>query len=255
MPTDPAALRDELDARGLAMVGSFATPKLQDRADHERSADEAVRIASAAGVGRWLEPARRPRATIPTAIRCARLVAGRVTAEHGMSDDGWDGLHRRHPRRRRRVRDEAGIRTVIHQHLGTLIESMDEVRRLLDATDPSLVGVCIDTGHWTFGTGSDPVGCHPGARRPGLARPLQGLRRSGHGAVPPRGVGRPHVDRARRLLRARDRLRRFRRPSWARSGRSATTAGSSSSRTSCPGKGDPRESARRNREYLRSIGV
>ncbi|CAN5546790.1 hypothetical protein BH24CHL9_BH24CHL9_15980 [soil metagenome] len=34
---------------------------------------------------------------------------------------------------------------------------MDEVRRLLDATDPSLVGVCLDTGHWTFGTGGDPV--------------------------------------------------------------------------------------------------
>ena len=79
-----------------------------------------------------------------------------MTAEHAMTDEGWeafiDGIHVV----AERVRDEARICTVIHQHLGTLIESMDEVRRLLDATDPSLVGVCIDTGHWTFGTGSDP---------------------------------------------------------------------------------------------------
>ena len=71
MPTDPSALRDELDARGLAMVGSFATPKLQDRAHHERNADEAVQIDAAAGVGRWRGPARHPRDG-PAATRCAR---------------------------------------------------------------------------------------------------------------------------------------------------------------------------------------
>jgi inosose dehydratase len=53
--------------------------------------------------------------------------------------------------------DEAGIRTVFHQHVGTLVETLAEVRRLLETTDPTVLGLCLDTGHWTFGAGGDPV--------------------------------------------------------------------------------------------------
>ncbi len=44
MPTDPDALRAELDARGLAMLASFATPWLQDPARHAKGEEDAVRI-------------------------------------------------------------------------------------------------------------------------------------------------------------------------------------------------------------------
>jgi len=57
----------------------------------------------------------------------------------------------------RRVWDEAGLRTVVHQHIGTWIETEAEARRLFDMTDPSVLGLCLDTGHWTFGAGGDPV--------------------------------------------------------------------------------------------------
>ena len=30
-------------------------------------------------------------------------------------------------------------------------------RRLVEMTDPSVLGLCLDTGHWTFGAGGDPV--------------------------------------------------------------------------------------------------
>jgi inosose dehydratase len=45
---------------------------------------------------------------------------------------------------------------VVHPHAGTYIETHDEVTRVLDAMDASLLGLCLDTGHARFG-GSDPV--------------------------------------------------------------------------------------------------
>ncbi len=37
-----------------------------------------------------------------------------------------------------------------------LVETPDETSALLTRTDPSLLGLCLDTGHWTFG-GGDPL--------------------------------------------------------------------------------------------------
>jgi inosose dehydratase len=253
MPTDPSALRDELDARQLAMVGSFATPRLQDRAHHSRSVDDAVRIA------RLLAAVGGPTPLVvlgndPYGDPMRGRVAGRVTGEHRMSDDAWaafvDGIHLV----ARRVRDEAGIRTVIHQHLGTLIESMDEVRRLLDSTDPTLIGVCLDTGHWTFGTGGGPVeavrelgdriwhvhfkDCDPEVMERSRREGWDGMTSTAKGVFCELGTGSVDFPGVLRALEA------VGYQGWIVVEQDVL-----------PGMGDPRESARRNREFLRSIGI
>jgi inosose dehydratase len=48
---------------------------------------------------------------------------------------------------------ERGLEGVFHHHLGTDIESAEEVQQLLDATDVSL---CLDTGHLHL-AGGDPL--------------------------------------------------------------------------------------------------
>jgi inosose dehydratase len=253
MPTDPAELRGELDARGLDMVASFSTPWLQDSARHEQSADDAVRIA------RLLAAVGGPSTLVvlgndPYGDPVRGRLAGRVTAEHGLSDEQWavfaDGANQL----ARRVRDETGIRTVIHQHLGTLVESMGEVRRFLDATDPSLVGVCLDTGHWTFGTGGDPAAavrelreriwhihfkdCDPTVMAESRRLEWDGLTSTGQGVFCE--LGRGCVDFPA-VLRA---LGEIGYDGWI-----------VVEQDILPGMGDPRESARRNRDYLRSIGI
>jgi inosose dehydratase len=45
---------------------------------------------------------------------------------------------------------------VYHPHVGSFVETPEEVALLMEATDPDLLGLCIDTGHWTVG-GGDPV--------------------------------------------------------------------------------------------------
>jgi inosose dehydratase len=50
----------------------------------------------------------------------------------------------------------AGHRAAFHPHGGTFIETPAEVERLVAGLDPSLVGICLDVGHYTVG-GGDPV--------------------------------------------------------------------------------------------------
>ncbi len=51
---------------------------------------------------------------------------------------------------------DAGLRLVYHPHLGTNVETPSAIRRLLETTDPALVGLVLDTGH-VYAGGGDPV--------------------------------------------------------------------------------------------------
>jgi inosose dehydratase len=44
-----------------------------------------------------------------------------------------------------------------HPHAGTFVETPEEVERLAARTDPGLVPLCLDVGHYLVG-GGDPVG-------------------------------------------------------------------------------------------------
>lgn len=46
-----------------------------------------------------------------------------------------------------RIAKVAGMKVGYHQHLGTVVESKEEMERLMAMTDPDLVGLCADTGH------------------------------------------------------------------------------------------------------------
>ncbi len=50
----------------------------------------------------------------------------------------------------------AGLDVVIHPHAGTYLETAGEIDRTMNRVDPSLLGLCLDTGHFRFG-GADPT--------------------------------------------------------------------------------------------------
>ena len=49
-----------------------------------------------------------------------------------------------------------GVTAAFHPHVGTYIESPEEIAALLEATDPDVVSICFDTGHTVVG-GGDPI--------------------------------------------------------------------------------------------------
>lgn len=48
-----------------------------------------------------------------------------------------------------------GLRLAYHHHMGTVVQSAEDIDRLMNETDPS-VGLLLDTGHLTY-AGGDPV--------------------------------------------------------------------------------------------------
>jgi inosose dehydratase len=99
-----------------------------------------------------------------------------------LSDAGWSGLARVLEALGREARD-LGHMLAFHGHTGTFVETPTELDRLVASTDPQLVSLCLDVGHFIVG-GGDPVAALPryGARvahvhlKDVAAEPLAGLR-------------------------------------------------------------------------------
>jgi inosose dehydratase len=84
-----------------------------------------------------------------------RETAGHVQPEDALSDDEYavfgDTLNRAGE-----LALEHGVRICFHNHVGTVIETREEIDRLMALTDPALVFLGPDTGHLAW-AGADPV--------------------------------------------------------------------------------------------------
>jgi inosose dehydratase len=252
MPTDPAQLTDELAQRQLQMLGSWVSVKLHDANEHANSIADAVRTAKLlAQVGG--KDAKIVLGNDPYADPMRTKYSGRITPEMAMSEDQWRVFVQGADSVARHVMDESGLRTVFHHHIGTWIETPAETQRLMELTDPAILGLCFDTGHWSF-AGGDPVsGVHQLADRiwhvhfkdhdPEVARQSReqgwdGPTSVGHGIFCELGKGDVDFPAVRAAL---DEI-----------GYSGWIV---VEQDILPGMGTPFESAKRNREYLTSIDL
>ncbi|GIK39698.1 MAG: inosose dehydratase [Chloroflexota bacterium] len=155
MPTDPATLKAELEKRNLSLIASWVTAVLIEPEGHADSADRAVRAAQLMAEVAGNSPVIVVGDNL-FAYEARNKIVGRVTPEDSMTAEQWqifvNGVHHI----AQRVREEAGLRTVFHPHCSTWIEAPHEIAKLMEMTDPNLVGLCLDTGHYQFG-GGDPV--------------------------------------------------------------------------------------------------
>ncbi|MEN9937835.1 MAG: hypothetical protein RLZZ387_4414 [Chloroflexota bacterium] len=155
MPTEPAALQRELDSRSLSMLGAFVPADLRDASRHAAGEEDAVRTA------RLLASVRNQDGTRPFLVLAdvngtdpvRTRNAGRITPAMGLSEDGWRTFADGANRIARAVREQTGLRTVFHHHCAGFVETPDEIARFLSLTDPELVGLVFDTGHYTYGSG------------------------------------------------------------------------------------------------------
>jgi inosose dehydratase len=260
MPTDPAELRAELGRRSLAMVGAFVPVALKDAEAHADGAGAAVRVArllaavAEAGGSKPLIVLADDNGSDPVRTRNA----GRVTPEMGLSAAEWRTFAQGAELVARAVRDATGLSTVFHHHCAGYVETPDEIARLLELTDPELLGLVFDTGHYLYGSGGvdgqavqaglarfgERIGhihfkdCHPGVAERARARGWDYFEAVRHGVFCELGQGGVDFVAVITWLRARG----YR--GWAVVEQDVL-----------PGMGAPKASAQRNREYLRSIGL
>jgi inosose dehydratase len=153
LPTDPDVLRRELVSRGLSLGSSFVPLPLEDSSQRERS------VAQALAVGRLLSTQKVGEVILADDEDPGRQkIAGRVPADGsaGWSDSAWREAAATVDAVARALRDELGMRVVVHHHAGTFVETPAEIDRLLAETDGDLVGLLLDTGHAVYG-GADPL--------------------------------------------------------------------------------------------------
>lgn len=260
MPSEAPALQAELDRRGLAMVGAFVPVALKDAAAHQAGAAEAVKIA------RLLAAVAEPGGQKPFIVLAdnngadpARTKnAGRVTPEMGLSEAQWATFAKGAELVARAVRDQAGLRTVFHHHCAGYVETPAEVARLMELTDPSLLGLVFDTGHYLYGSGGvdgrvvqeglerfgDRIwhvhfkDCHPQVAEQARASGWDYFEAVRHGVFCELGRGGVDFGAVTGWLRGRG----YR--GWIVVEQDVL-----------PGMGSPKASAQRNRDYLRSINL
>lgn len=155
MPAVPADLKKELEKRSLEMVGAFVPVFLKDRSKHAAGAEVAVKTA------RLMAEAGYPGAFIVLADENGSVPertknAGRVDPSMGLTREEWKIFGEGANLVAREVKTKTGLRTVFHHHCAGYVETTFEVERLLQSTDPSLVGLVLDMGHYMFG-GGDPL--------------------------------------------------------------------------------------------------
>lgn len=158
-PTDPAKLREELDRRGLSMRGAYVGNRLRDAGAYKEDLAAALRVARLlAAVADGEERSKGPFLVIADdngtdPVRAGN--AGRITPQMGLPDAEWAGYAGRAEAIARAAREETGLRSVFHHHSAGWVETPAEVDRFLAETDQEAIGLVFDTGHYSFGAGED----------------------------------------------------------------------------------------------------
>ena len=260
MPTNPAMLADEFAGRDLTLTGAYVGVALENPA--KIAAGEAIVLKAAqllAAVADDLSAAVQPflvlagdNGTDPVRTKNA----GRITPELALSAEQWRIFAQNTNRIAKRVQVETGLRTVFHAHCAGFVETPNEIARLLELTDPELVGLVFDTGHYAYGTGgcetilsaldrfADRIwymhykDCHSDILAQAKAEQWDYFEAVRHGVFCELGKGCVNFPAITEWLRQHD-YQGF----------------ITVEQDVLPGMGSPKASASRNRAYLRTIGL
>ncbi len=149
-PKDPAVLKKALDLRGVQVCNQWFSSYLttEDYSDVEKAFVAQLDFLEPLGC-RVIGPAEQGlsiQGKIDTPV---------LTEKPYFSEDQWKRLTTGLNKLGKIARDR-GFRMCYHHHMGTGCQLIEEVDRLLAETDPDLVWLLFDSGHFTF-SGHDPV--------------------------------------------------------------------------------------------------
>ncbi len=260
MPDDPAGLRMELGKRSLTMLGAFVPVALKEPRAHNDGEAHALKVARLlAEVS--VDSDHKPLVVLADdngADPTRTQNAGRITPQMGLRKEEWRIFARGVERIARTVLAETGLQTVFHHHCAGYVETPDEIARLLDLVDPSLLGLVFDTGHYAYGSGNNDPQCV----QEGLDRFADRIRYVHFKDCQPQIASQARIE-------GWDYFQAVRNGIFCELGRGYVDfpAIIASLRNNSyrgwivveqdilPGMGTPRESALRNREYLKTIGI
>jgi inosose dehydratase len=255
LPAEAGVLSPELARRGLTMLGAFVPVAFRDEGRHLKGQETALRtarlLAAVAGNPAPFLVLADENGSDP--VRTGN--AGRVKPAMGLDREDWKTFARGVERIAAAVKRETGLSTVFHHHCAGYVETPEEIRRLLSLTSPELVGLVFDTGHFVYGSGGRPAAeglelygdrvwymhfkdCHPEVAARARTEGWDYFQAVRHGVFCELGQGGVDFTSVVKWLDGRG------------YGHYVLVE-----QDVLPGMGAPKESARRNREYLRTLGL
>lgn len=140
LPTTPAEKAELLKKYNMVAVGGFFLVVLHDP-EHDPLPGVVTELEGYAAAG------------AKTLVLAASTgIADYDKKRPELDDAGWD-LVFKNLNRIREYAASVGVTAVVHPHVGTMVETQDDVMRLVNGSD---IDFCLDTGHMLIG-GTDPV--------------------------------------------------------------------------------------------------
>ncbi len=151
MPEDPDVLAEALNRHDLELVGAVVYRPFHDPSKWDEVLDAATRTCES------LKAHGAKQLVMIDSIAERRApTAGRPDEAEQMDDDEWSAFRDRLAHVARMATEDYGLTASIHPHAAGFLDFEVEVERLLAEVDPSIMGLCVDTGHFTY-AGGDPV--------------------------------------------------------------------------------------------------
>ena len=150
-PKDPEVLKKALELRGVEICNqwfsSFLITKPFEEVEKEFRAQLAFLKAMGAKVIGASEQSYSVQGQLDTPI---------FGHKYEMNDQEWDTFCTGMNKLGKIAKEEYGIALTFHHHMGTVVQSLAEVDRMMENTDPEYVSLLFHTGHFTY-CGEDPL--------------------------------------------------------------------------------------------------
>lgn len=149
-PAEADDLRAELEKRNLQAASSYVALPIEEEGALDSMLQQVQTVGSllaSFGVSEIIIACN----TVPERLEVAGFVA--ADGSQGWTDAQWQRAASALETVAAHCKERFNLKTVFHHHTGTYVETPAEVERIMELTDPELVGLCFDTGHYHFGGG------------------------------------------------------------------------------------------------------
>ncbi len=150
-PKDPAVLKPALELRGIEICNAWFSTFLISKPYEETEAEFEKHVAFLAAMGAKVVGVSE-QSYSTQGIQTQPVFEGKYV----MNDHEWDLLCDGLNRLGKLSLEKYGVALTFHHHMGTVVQTAAETDRLIEGTDPALVSLLFDSGHFVY-CGEDPV--------------------------------------------------------------------------------------------------
>lgn len=150
-PKDPEVLKKALELRGVEICNQWFSSFLVTKPFEEVEKEFRAQLTFLKAMG----------AKVIGASEQSHSVQGQMDTpifghKYEMNDEEWDTFCTGMNKLGKIAKEEYDIALTFHHHMGTVVQSLAEVDRMMENTDPEYVSLLFDTGHFTY-CGEDPL--------------------------------------------------------------------------------------------------